>query len=244
MFDDFDNFYVAACYGCYSQYFVSVGDIQKAAFFINNTKLYLNQLVNKNQLDTELEHAVLISEQATKFNENIEDVFEQVMGSPIGENITGEHIDDLMASICRYTSNLGLSEPVVMSRRLYIKLLGNALKIQLLKRKNEPISEMYLNFANEISSVVDSEYFSICQALVCVALKEAALVHLDYLNIAPTTDVVDKLRKDLKGLRIMSERHGIVKHKYGNLINFLEDEVAIINKITSSVGALSIIPNS
>lgn len=248
-----ENFGVAACFGCLTQYLINDGDITRANFFLNNSKRYFDHLKRlPNEQEQVLLHLISFNHQILKFSDNMIENFKNMLPTHVAHLIDDADIDmidqiaydHIFCSLEERVSKNDMPMITASSRKIYLFALVQGAKIQKLRTLNIPINDLHLQIANSITELVSCNYFTICNCWISTALKEAATIHLNYLEIEPSIDVIDKLNKDLKGLRIMSDRYAMIRTLYGNFIRELEDRTSLSERIFSTVGDLAILPRA
>jgi hypothetical protein len=233
---------VAACYGCLTQYFVTVGDVGKATFFMNNATSFLNNVTApKQRMADALAKTLRTCAQALSTNENITEAFANVFYIKLEADATSQEISNITDKVLVYLDSLELPPTVRVARRIYVMLLSEGLKIQKLRERQVPINNEYLDYARKITKLVSEEYFSICQGAVAIALKESSLVYMELLEQTPSTEFVENLKENLRGLNILSERHGLIRNRYYDFITSIKQRVELHDIVQSSIGTLSIL---
>lgn len=245
-----ENFDVAACYACLAQFLISLGEPDKASFFIRNAKKYVNRRNRPmHQLkERVLDWSILSSMQLLTPDEDLIErlrhfnVYWDREEDRLGEVHSLETIDNTYNRIIKML-NHNVTTPTAdnQSKKLYFYAIAQGAKLQFLRRNEWSDPLLSLELANNISSLVESDLYSICHAMIFVSVLEATRIHIETIVQVPTLELIERLKQDLKGLEIMATRHAILRMRYSEFIKKLQDQIAFHDEVFKNVVPLSIL---
>jgi len=248
-----ENFEVAATYACLTQYLLSSGNLDKAAFFIRNAKKYLNNMARKRNSSKErtLEWSVLSSTQLLECNQSL-----SVRLSHMNVYFDNDQdkllilndldcIDNMLVRIINYMDrnvNGRVPLPDAISKKLYFFAIAQGAKLQIMKERDADKDQL-LQIANSIADVTMSEYFPVCHCMIAISVMEAAFVHAKLLSESPSRELIERLRQDYNGIVTISQRNLVIRMRYGDYISKLESLIAFHDDVFQKVSPLSIFPS-
>jgi hypothetical protein len=237
------NFEIAASYVSTAQVLTCFGMLEKASWYLENAKQYLDNCTVFGRKDHLLQIEIRMSVQLLEFNDDIYNLLAFLVPFAKEYDLHSETgVDGLGQRFYQQVDELMLPESVAIGRKHFVSYLCLALKIQNLRRANVPIEDpRYLIFADCITSIAVKRESLISNSFCAVSIVEAAKVHEQLLMSDPTKQVIDNLRHDISSLKVLCERQGLVKIWYGKYVQKLEDIIAKVDSVTSSVTPLQFI---
>ncbi|KAL0490953.1 hypothetical protein AKO1_009789 [Acrasis kona] len=245
--DQVDNdFTVASCYALFSIYLLNEGELKKANFFIRNCRCYFefNQAkvdkVYYEFLKMLLEVIDYVWNETTTprdlFTGAIKtyEIYQQMYDNATRANIvrpsrlhlekTPQLIDDIIHDFFELFRKLPVNLPKtdVDIKMLSFIMSAQASKIQYMNEYGLISTPECLTAANNLSQLVESETFPMTYLMNSICLIEAARVHMQYLLVQETPDLIINIRRDLRGLQIMADRYPLVVQRHGEFINGLQ----------------------
>ncbi|KAL0478204.1 hypothetical protein AKO1_014518 [Acrasis kona] len=241
------NYLVASCHSLFSTYLVSIGELERAKYYIRNSRTFLDgpasSTIGEQYLGF-LRLTLLGSELLLQPNSNSTQMFRYLIMvydmyqllSDTQQNRVHQHksrMNDVLdpsvidSVLCDYFLLLDhfptpLSPTDCKVKKLIYLMSAQAAKIQFLSEQGMSLDHHTLALANSITDLIDADMFKYCNQLTSINIVEAATVQMRFLLNCHSADLMEKLRKDLYGLRALAERFHLVLVRFGSFIEGLE----------------------
>ncbi|KAL9643117.1 hypothetical protein ABK040_003916 [Willaertia magna] len=147
----------------------------------------------------------------------------------------------------RFHSKRQTNDLIKNSTKLMYLLVLDGLRLFILSKTKQSES-LFIDTANRISRLSELNLFFYMPPFVCSLIANAAKVHLQVIKQIENgqrdvfddgNDYFDLMRKDLRGLKLLSEKFSIVEKKYFKLVTEIEETLSrtdgkFINIISSN----------